>query len=113
MEYVRLALVFLHIIGVSLLLGGFAVQVLARQFRINTAMVYGVLTQLVTGFLLASPLPREAQPDPAKLAVKLLVTVLIAAMVLVVRKKESVAAGHFYAIGGMTLVNIAVAVFWT
>jgi hypothetical protein len=112
MEYVRLALVFLHIIGVSLLLGGWAVQVLARQFRINSAMVYGVLTQVVTGLLLASPLPRDGELDHAKLGVKLVVAVLIAAMVLVVRKKDTVAAGHFYAIGGMTLLNTAVAVFW-
>jgi predicted cobalt transporter CbtA len=113
MMYVRLALVFLHLVGLALLLGGFAVQVLGRQLRINTAMVYGVATQLVTGFLLAAPFPDRAhQPEPAKLAVKAIVAIVIAAMVLVVRKKRSVAAGHFYAIGGMTLLNMAVALFW-
>lgn len=111
-EFVRLALLFVHFIGVSLLLGGFAVQALAKVPKINTAMVYGALTQVVSGVLLAAPLGRDDQPDPAKLAVKGLVAVLIAAMVIVVRKKETVAAGHFYAIGGMTVLNIAVAVFW-
>jgi hypothetical protein len=111
-EFVRLALLFVHIIGVSLLLGGFASQALARQFRIGPAILYGALVQVVSGVLLAAPLGREVQPSPVKLAVKGVVALLIAAMVIVVRDKPSVAKGHFYAIGGMTLLNVAVAVFW-
>jgi hypothetical protein len=113
LEFVRLALRFVHIIGVALLLGGFAVQVLGQQYRINSAMLYGAITQIVTGFLLAAPLGRDEQPHPAKLAVKLVLALLIAAMVIVVRNKDSVAKGHFLAIGGLTLVNVGVAVFWT
>jgi len=112
-EIVRLVLRYLHLVGVALLLGGFAVQALAREYRINSAMVYGAITQIVTGFALSAPLPRDEQPDPAKLAVKLIIAVIIAAMVIVVRGKANVAKGHFLAIGGLTLVNIAVAVFWT
>lgn len=113
LEIVRLVLRYLHIVGVALLLGGFAVQVLASQFRINTAMFYGAIAQVVTGFLLAAPLGRDEQPAPAKLAIKAVLALMIAAMVIVVRNKDSVAKGHFYAIGGLTLVNIGVAVFWT
>lgn len=113
LEVVRLVLRFGHIVGVALLLGGFAVQALARQHRINSAMVYGVLTQLVTGIALSAPLRGEGrEPEPAKLVVKLVLALLLAAMVIVVRKKESVAAGHFWAIGGVTLLEIGVAVFW-
>ncbi len=113
LEIVRLVLRYLHIVGVALLLGGFAVQALAGRFKINSAMLYGAITQIVTGFLLAAPLGRDEQPEPAKLAVKGLLALMIAAMVIVVRSKDSVAKGHFYAIGGLTLVNIGVAVFWT
>ncbi len=112
LEIVRLGLRYLHIVGVALLLGGFAVQVLAAQFRINSAMLYGAVAQLITGFFLAAPLGRDEQPEPAKLAVKGLIALMIAAMVIVVRNKDSVAKGHFYAIGGLTLVNIGVATFW-
>ena len=112
LEVVRLVLRFTHILGVALLFGGFAVQYFARQFRINSAMLYGAVTQVLTGLALAAPLPRDEQPDPAKLAVKLLVAVMIAAMVIVVRQRETVAKGHFLAIGGLTLVNVAVATFW-
>ena len=112
MDHLRLALLFVHLIGVSLLLGGFFAQVLARQFRIGPAMLYGALVQIVSGALLSAPLGREHQPDPGKLAVKAVIALVIAAMVVVVRDKPSVAKGHFYAIGGMTLLNVAVAVFW-
>jgi hypothetical protein len=111
-EFLRLALLFVHLIGLSLLLGGFASQVFARQFRIGPAILYGAVTQVVSGLLLAAPLGRDEQPSPAKLAVKLVIALLIAAMVIVVRDKQSIAKGHFYAIGGLTLVNVAVAVFW-
>lgn len=113
LEIVRLGLRYLHIVGVALLLGGFAVQVFARQYRINSAMLYGAIAQVVTGVALAAPLGRDEQPEPAKLAVKGIIALLIAAMVIVVRGKDSVAKGHFLAIGGLTLVNIGVAVFWT
>jgi uncharacterized membrane protein HdeD (DUF308 family) len=112
MEFVRLAVRYVHLVGVALLLGGFAVQVFARQYRVNSAMLYGALTQIVTGLILATPLPRDEQPDPAKLVVKLFIAVMIAAMVIVVRDRPTVAKGHFLAIGGFTLVNIAVATFW-
>jgi hypothetical protein len=112
LEVVRLLLRFTHILGVALLFGGFAVQYLAKDLRINSAMLYGAITQVVTGLALAAPLPRDEQPDPAKLAVKLIVAVMIAAMVVVVRNRDTVAKGHFLAIGGLTVLNVAVATFW-
>ena len=113
LEIVRLSLRYLHIVGVALLLGGFAVQAFARQYRINSAMLYGSIAQIVTGVALAAPLGRDEQPDTAKIAIKLILALLIAAMVIVVRDKPTVAKGHFLAIGGTTLVTIGVAVFWT
>jgi hypothetical protein len=111
-EFLRLALLFVHLTGLSLLLGGFASQVFARQFRISPPILYGAITQVVSGVLLSAPLGREVQPNPVKLAVKGVIAVLILAMVIVVRGKQKVAPGHFYSIGGLTLVNVAVAVFW-
>jgi hypothetical protein len=90
-----------------------ATQVFARQLRINTAMLVGIGTQLVTGVLLAAPLGREDQPDAGKLVVKLLLAIVLAIMIVVPRKRDSVAAGHFYAIGGIAALTVGVAVFWT
>lgn len=114
LEIVRLVLLFLHLSGFALLFGGFAAQYFTKTYRINPAMLWGSVTQVVTGALLSAPLRGEGQePDPVKLVVKFLLGVLILVMVLVVRKRETVAKGHFLAIGGMALVTAGVAVFWT
>ena len=82
--------------------------------RINSAMLWGAIIQLITGAGLAAPLrgADEDEPDPAKLAVKGVIALAIFAMVFFSRKREAVNRGHFLAIVGLTLVNAAVAVFW-
>lgn len=117
LEIVRLVLLFVHLAGFAMLFGGFVTQYFAGKFRINGAMLWGSVIQLVTGIGLSAPLRGGSasgnEPDPIKLVVKFVIAALIFAMVFVVRKRESVAKGHFVAIGGMTLLNAAVAVFWT
>lgn len=113
LETVRLVLRYLHLIGFALLFGGFCVQYMARQMRINSAMLWGAVLQLVTGIGLAAPLRGAGEePAPAKLIVKLVLALVITAMVVAVRKRETIARGHFIAIGAVTLVTAAVAVFW-
>lgn len=112
MEALRLTLRYVHLIGFALLLGGAIVQYLSGKIRINSAMVWGAVIQVLTGLALSAPLGRAVQPDPTKLAVKGVIAVLIFIMVFIPRKKDSVAKGHFLAIVGMTLLNAAVAVFW-
>ncbi len=114
MEALRLILLYAHLIGFALLLGGSVAQYLTGKLRINQAMLWGVGIQLVTGIGLAAPLRGggDNEPDPIKLAVKLLITVGLFAMVFFSRKREEVNKGHFLAIVGLTLVNAAVAVFW-
>ncbi|MEV4758072.1 hypothetical protein AB0J86_23550 [Micromonospora sp. NPDC049559] len=112
METLRLVLLFIHLIGFALLLGGGIAQYLTGQIRINGAMLWGSVIQLLSGLGLAAPLRDGHEPDPAKLAVKLVIAVLILVMVFVPRKRTVVARGHFLAIIGLTLANAAVAVFW-
>jgi len=112
-EFLRLVLRYAHLIGFALLLGGAVVQYLSGRLRINPAMLWGSAVQLVTGLALAAPIRDEAdQPEPAKLAVKLVLAILIAIMVWVPRRRTEVNRGHFLAIAGLTLVNAAVATFW-
>jgi hypothetical protein len=113
-EALRLILRYAHLIGFALLLGGAVVQYLTAKLRINPAMLWGAIIQVVTGVALSAPLRGggDDEPSPVKLGVKLLIAVLIFIMVFVPRKREAVARGHFLAIVGMTLVNAAVATFW-
>jgi len=113
-EALRLVLLYVHLIGFALLLGGAATQYLSGRLRINPAMLWGSVIQLLTGVGLAAPLRggEDEEPAPAKLAVKAVIALMIFAMVFFSRKRADVNRGHFLAIGGLTLVNAAVAIFW-
>jgi hypothetical protein len=113
-EATRLILLFLHLVGFALLLGGAVAQYLSGRLRINPAMLWGSIAQVVTGLALAAPLRGggDAEPDKAKLAVKLLIALMIFVMTFFARKRDNVNKGHFLAIIGLTLANAAVAVFW-
>ncbi|MBM2621041.1 hypothetical protein JIG36_36630 [Actinoplanes sp. LDG1-06] len=114
MEALRLILLFVHLIGFALLLGGAVAQFVSGKFRINPAVLWGSIIQLVSGIGLAAPLRGggDAEPDPIKLGVKLVLAVLIFIMVFIPRRREAVNKGHFIGIITLTLVNAAVAVFW-
>ncbi len=113
-EALRLILRYAHLIGFALLLGGAVVQFLSAKLRINPAMLWGSIIQLVTGIALSAPLRGggDDEPSPVKLGVKLLIAVLIFVMVFVPRKRADVNRGHFIGIIVLTLANAAVATFW-
>ncbi|GHJ10251.1 hypothetical protein TPA0907_46180 [Micromonospora humidisoli] len=112
MEALRLVLLYVHLIGFALLLGGAVAQYLSGRLRINPAMLWGSVIQLLTGVGLSAPLRDGDEPAPAKLVTKLVLALLIFVMVFFSRKRAQVARGHFLAIVGLTLVTAAVAVFW-
>jgi hypothetical protein len=116
MEFLRDLLVVLHIVGIAALLGGFLTQITTSPKRIVTAMRDGAWTMLVTGVALVGIHSADKDVlgpvDNTKITVKLLVLVAILALVLWGRRKESVPTWAWGAIGGLTLVNIVIAVFW-
>ena len=76
-------------------------------------MVHGIITQLVTGVLLVGIAESDDAPvDHAKIGVKLTVAVIVAVLVFANRKREVLATGAWALIGGLTIANIVVAVFW-
>ncbi|GAA4941953.1 hypothetical protein [Actinoplanes utahensis] len=114
MEALRLILLFIHLVGFALLLGGAVTQFVSGRFRINPAVLWGSIIQLASGIALSAPLRGggDDEPSPIKLGVKLLLAVLIFIMVFIPRKRDAVAKGHFIGIIALTVVNAAVAVFW-
>jgi hypothetical protein len=109
-----LILRYAHLIGFALLLGGAVVQYLTGKLRINPAILWGAIIQLVTGIALSAPLRGggDDEPSPVKLGVKLLLAILIFVMVFVPRRRAEVNRGHFIGIVALTLINAAVATFW-
>jgi hypothetical protein len=112
-EAIRLILLYAHLIGFALLLGGSVAQWFSGKLRINMAMVIGVCTQVITGLALSAPLRGEGhEPPTAKLIVKAVLGLVLFGMVFPGRKREETNRGHFAAIIAMTLATAAVAVFW-
>lgn len=114
MEALRLILRYAHLIGFAMLLGGAIAQYVSGKIRINRAMLWGSIIQVLTGVALSAPLRGggDAEPDPIKLGVKLLIALMIFVMVFFARKRADVNKGHFIGIIVLTLANAAVAVFW-
>ena len=114
MEALRLILLFIHLVGFALLLGGAVTQYVSGTLRINPLMLWGAIIQLLSGIALSAPLRGggDAEPSPVKLGVKFVIAAMIFVMVFFSRKRTAVNRGHFLAIIGLTLLNAAVAVFW-
>jgi hypothetical protein len=113
-EAVRLILRYAHLVGFAVLLGGSVAQYLTGKLRVNPAMLWGSVIQVVTGLALAAPLRGGGADEPSKvkLAVKLVVAIAIFAMTFFSRKRPDVNRGHFLAIIVLTLANAAIATFW-
>lgn len=115
MEFVYNLLVVLHFVGLSSLLGGFLIQMSSANKGINMAMFHGALTQLVTGLGLAGILSAELLADETvnhtKIGIKLGVALAVLVVVLIGRKATGDAKSMWAAVGGLTLLNVVVAVF--
>ncbi len=116
MEFLKLILVFVHVLGAAAIFGGWLANF--KTPTVNAWQWYGSLVQLVTGLALVGI--GEAGTDPvnhAKIGVKLVIAIVIAVAAFIGRKKitagEEVSTGIAHAVGGMAFINIAVATLWS
>lgn len=120
-DIIRYSLVVLHFIGLASLLGGFMTQMkamAASTAKIVPAMVHGAWTLLITGLALVGvaewriSMGADFEVDHMKIGIKSLVLIAILTLVMVFRKKDSVKAPVFGAIGLLAILNVVLAVFW-
>ena len=112
METLRLVLLFVHILGYAALLGGLLVQVRDDTKRVNSLMRDGAGAAFVAGLLLVGVLESLGTPDHAKIGVKFAIGLVILVLVMVNMRKPSIPRGLYFGLLALTIVNIAVAVFW-
>jgi hypothetical protein len=114
-EFARLLFLFLHLLGMGVLIGAFLLQRrVAPAGPLNSGWLHGGLLQLGTGIVLVAI--AEAGPDPvnhARVAVKLLVMLIILGLIVALRRREPLPAWVAPVLGGLVVVNTAVAVFWS
>lgn len=118
MQFLYNVFLVLHFLGLASLLGGALVQMRTApgERLINTAMVHGALTQVVTGLLMVGMQEMSdtvgVEPNHAKIAVKLVVAVVVTALVWINRRRGHVPDGLYFAVFGLSVLNVLVAVFW-
>lgn len=113
MDTVEKALFVIHLLGFAALFGGAFVQLRDQVKVVNASMLYGVITQVVSGLLLVGVI--EGQHDDVnhtKIGVKLLVGLVVGVLCWVNRAKDRVPTGLFAGILGLTVLNVVIAVFW-
>ncbi|MBD5786864.1 hypothetical protein IF650_11815 [Cellulosimicrobium terreum] len=124
MEFLYNVFVALHFIGWAIVLGGYLASL--RSPGLYKGVFHGALTALVAGIAMVGigeasvwpPSGEDGAPDMAKIGVKLGVALVIAVLAFVAKRQAAkasdgaVAPGVKHAIGGLTVLNILVAVFW-
>ncbi|GAA3696255.1 hypothetical protein GCM10022377_06350 [Zhihengliuella alba] len=117
MEFLHLLLVFFHILGAAALVGGWLASF--KTPTVGTWQHIGAWVQLITGLGLTVLAEMSSDGGPvnhAKIGVKLvlLVAVLVAAVIgrRKVKNGEPVPTGIAHTVGGFSLINVALAVFW-
>ena len=107
----------LHIVGIAALLGGFLHQTKGMrtgEARFVPGMLHGALTMLVTGMVLVGIAQFAGDPvTTIKIGIKLALLVVILGLVYVKRDEEKIPSSLFGVVGGLTTVNIFIAVLWT
>jgi hypothetical protein len=118
MEILRNILLVLHFVGLASLLGGVLVQlrsIRTGDARILPAILHGAYLQLVTGVALVGVIQGADldEVDNLKIGVKLVVLLVLTALAIVYRRRTTrIPQWVVPVIGGLTLLNIVIAVFW-
>ena len=137
MDFLHSLLLATHLIGASLLVGTFFVQMRAKAGHNFTIMLIGASLQLVSGVALYGlAMAGDGEPNHMKLGIKgvIALVVFVAALIGFLRQKairkeqSSLKTGgaqfvadvaierkllpFFHAAGGLALLNLLIAVFW-
>jgi len=114
-------LVFVHFIGWAMVLGGYFASI--RSAGLYRGVFHGAATAAVAGVAMLGLVEAgtvDFDGDVNKLRVKLLVAVVIAVLAFFARRQGAkadngtgpVTPALKHAVGGLTILNVIIAVFW-
>ncbi|WP_028266750.1 membrane protein [Arthrobacter sp. MA-N2] len=115
-------LLFLHIVGAAMIVGYWIATM--KQPTVHPRQRDGAFVQLITGIAMMGLLPVLHNQDPAefgepnyfKLGIKFAIGLAVAVMAVIgarkVKKGEPVSTGLAHGVGGLALLNIAIATIW-
>jgi hypothetical protein len=112
-------IVVLHLLGMAAIVGGWLTTFAAP--RTNQVMLWGARAQLITGLVLvglveSGVIDEEEELNHAKIGVKLLVALAVAAFAEIsaarAKRGGTVATWMPQAVGALAILNVLVAVLW-
>jgi len=115
-------LIFLHVVGAAMIVGYWIATM--RTPTVHPRQRDGAFLQLLTGIAMMGVLPVLHNQDPAqfgelnyvKLGIKLVIAVVVAVLAVIgtrkVKKGQPVSTGLAHGVGGLALVNVAIATLW-
>ncbi|HKS02564.1 MAG TPA: hypothetical protein VJS86_12895 [Arthrobacter sp.] len=109
-------LVFLHVVGAGMIVGYWIATM--RQPTVHPRQRDGAFLQLITGIAMMGILPLlpDAHPNYAKLGIKFVIGVVVAVLAVIgarkVKNGQPVSTGLAHGVGGLALINIALATLW-
>lgn len=115
MEFLRLVLLFVHLVAMAGLIGALLAQVQSGVREVTSVIVNSARVAFVAGLLLVGVLEGTdgVDVDHAKVGVKLVIGLVVVGLLESNRKKASFADAMYYAALGLSVLNVAVAVFWS
>lgn len=115
MNIVMNILVFLHVLGAAAIVGGWFATF--KKPTVLPIQLWGAIAQLVTGLALVGVAgATHTDLNYIKISVKLVIAIAVLIPAIIGYRKakagQDVPTGLAHAVGGMALINIAVATIW-
>ncbi|AXJ10778.1 hypothetical protein [Arthrobacter sp. PM3] len=108
-------LVFLHIVGAAMIVGIWIGQM--KKPTVHPRQFDGAVLQLLTGIAMMGLIPAlDMQANYAKLGIKFVIALIVAVLAFIgsrkYKKGEPVSKGLAHSVGGLALLNVAIATLW-
>jgi hypothetical protein len=113
-DVLRYVLLALHLAGMAVLIGAFALQTMGNDRRIVPAIFHAAGAQLLTGVLLVGVNEADDRDlNHAKVATKLVIALAVVGITHATRKRVPVPPPLFYGAFALAVANLAIAYSWT
>ena len=115
MNIVYNVMVFLHIIGAAMIVGIWIGQM--KKPTVHPRQFDGAALQLITGIVMMGLIPAlDMDANYIKLGIKFAIAAVVAVLAFIgsrkYKKDEPVSKGLAHAVGGLALLNVAIATLW-
>jgi hypothetical protein len=108
-------MVFLHIVGAAMIVGIWIGNM--KKPTVHPRQFDGAALQILTGIAMMGLIPAlDMDANYAKLGVKLAIALVVVVLAFIGRRKfkkgEPISKGLAHSVGGLALLNVAIATLW-